>query len=118
MSTRSKSVEIAAVILLLCEVVFCQGFRHNNTKISATNNAPQTSPALAALVERIRLAQLATRNPPNYELVREYRISGEGYNSIQADVTATLDFSPARNTYTVEKHEGNPRGKEMVREIL
>jgi hypothetical protein len=118
MHSRTKPVQIAAVILLLCPVVFCQGFRHNTNKVSAANNAPQTAPALAALIERVRLAQLADRNLRNYELVREYRISGEGHNSIQADVTATLDFSPAKNTYTVEKHDGSPRGTEVVRRIL
>ncbi len=118
MNSRTKPVQIAVVTLLLCGVVFCQGFRHNTTKSSVANNAPQTSPAVATLVERVRQAQVASKNPPNYELVREYRISGEGHNSIQADVTATLDFSPARNTYTVEKHDGSPRGTEVVRRIL
>jgi hypothetical protein len=118
MKSRTKPVQIAAVILLLCPVVFCQGFRHIATKVSAANNAPQTSPALAALIERVRLAQSASRNLPNYELVREYRISGEGHNSIQADVTAAMDFSPAKNTYTIEKHDGSPRGTEVVRRIL
>ena len=118
MNSRTKWVEIVAVILLLCPVVFCQGFRHNTTKVSAATDASQMSPILAALVERVRQAQVASKNPPNYELVREYRISGEGHNSIQADVTATLDFSPAKNTYTVEKHDGSPRGTEVVRRIL
>jgi hypothetical protein len=118
MNSRTKPVQIAVVTLSLCGVVFCQGFRHNTTKSSVANNAPQTGPTLAALVERVRLAQLANRNLPNYELVREYRISGEGHNSIQADVTAALDFSPAKNTYTVEKHDGSPRGTEVVRRIL
>jgi hypothetical protein len=118
MNSRTKPVQIAVLTLLLCGVVFCQGFRHNTTKSGVANNAPQTGPTLAALVERVRLAQLANRNLPNYELVREYRISGEGHNSIQADVTAALDFSPAQNTYTVEKHDGSPRGTEVVRRIL
>jgi len=118
MHSPTKPVQIAAVILLLCPVVFCQGFRHIATNVSDANNAPQASPALAALVERVRLSQLAGRNLPNYEIVREYRISGESHNSIQADVTAALDFSPAKNTYTVEKHDGSPRGTEVVRRIL
>jgi len=118
MKSRTKSVLIAVVSLLLCEVVFCQGFRHASTKVSAANNASQTSPALAALVERVRLAQLAARTLPNYELVREYRIAGEAHNSVQANVTAALDFSPAKNTYTIEKHDGSPRGTDVVRRIL
>jgi hypothetical protein len=118
MNSRTDGVQIAAVILLLCPVVFCQGFRHGSAKVIAANNAPQTAPALAALIERVRVAQLANKNLGNYELVREYRISGEGQNSIQADVTAALVFSPAENTYTVEKHDGSPRGTEVVRRIL
>jgi hypothetical protein len=118
MSTRTKPVEIAAVILLLCEVVFCQGFRHNTAKVSAPSDTQKTAPALAALVERVRLAQLASTSTRNYELVREYRISGEGHNSIQADAIASLDFSPEKNIYTLEKHEGSPRGTEVVCRLL
>lgn len=118
MNSRTKPVQIAVILLLFCEVVFCQGFRHTTNRVSATNNVSKMDPALAALVERVRVAQVASSNPRNYELVREYRISGEGHNSIQADVTAAMDFSPAKNTYTIEKHDGSPRGTEVVRRIL
>jgi hypothetical protein len=118
MNSRTKPLQIAVMALLMCEVGFCQGFRHNTNKVSVATNAPQTSPALAALVERVRQAQVASKNAPSYELVREYRISGESHNSIQAHITAALDFSPAKNTYTIGKHDGSPRGTEVVRRIL
>jgi hypothetical protein len=118
MKSRTKSLLIAVVSLLLCEVVFCQGFRVNTKKVSAPNNTPQTGSALSTLIEGVRRAQLASRSVRNYELVREYRISGDGHNSIQADVTAALDFSPGKNTYTIEKHDGSPRGTDVVRRIL
>lgn len=117
MKSRAIPAEILVALLLLCEVAFCQGFRHN-TKVTPASNAPRTPPSLAALVERVRQAQLLSRTPPNYELVREYQISGMSRNSVQSRVTAALEFSPGKTTYTIERHDGSARGIDVVRRIL
>jgi hypothetical protein len=116
MNSRSKPIEITVVLLLLCEVAFCQGLQLDQAR--AVSKAQKAPPPLEALVERVRQAQVASRTPPNYELVREYQISGMGRNSVQSHVTAALEFSPGRNSYTIQKHDGSARGTDVVRRIL
>jgi hypothetical protein len=116
MNFRTRSVTLVAVLALLPEITFAQSYA-NQARLNDSKDVQQ-APSLELIVKRLGESQLARKNPSSYELVRAYRISGGGRNSIQADVTASLDFSPEKNTYTIEKHEGSVRGTEVVRRIV
>ena len=77
------------------------------------------APTLGQVLERMRAAQQAEQNRPEYTVLREYRLSGADVSTPTSRVLAVVDYVPPGNKqFAIRKTEGSDRGEKIVRRVL
>jgi outer membrane lipoprotein-sorting protein len=86
---------------------------------SVPPNTAASNPQLAYIVEQMRKAQSDSRLTDSYQVIREYRLFGDGGSSPSSEVWAKVDYSPPNHkTFVIQKRAGSSRGEDVVRRIL
>jgi len=74
---------------------------------------------LNQILDGLEKTQASIRPPFSYQVVREYRLSGDNDAKSDSEVVAEVDFRPpASKEYRIQKSSGSSRGQQIVRRVL
>jgi outer membrane lipoprotein-sorting protein len=84
-----------------------------------TSDTVVSNPQLASIVEQMQVARSRSKLEASYQVIREYRLSGEKGSNPSSEVWAKVDYLPPdHKTFVIQKRVGASRGEDVVRRIL
>jgi hypothetical protein len=108
---NSKLVlKIGLMITLLCSFA-----RAQQPPAKSSADAPQ----LSSILEQMQKVQAQPRPALPYQVIRDYRLTGEKASEPGSEIVAELDsISPQEKSFVIQKRVGSGRAEEVVRKIL
>jgi hypothetical protein len=99
------------VVVLLCALAEAQQ--------PAQANSAEDGVQLPFILDQMQKVQSEPRSPIPYQVIREYRLSGEKASEAGSEVVAEIDsISPEEKSFVIQKRVGSGRAEEVVRKIL